>query len=244
MVTEPRKRITGYVVTGLPTAMLSFLIAFTVGTSLADHSHSTQPSGGTVLSAEERAERFQPGGPWQGKGEYGLSEDEARAFIDYPLYWLGETFAGYHLQEIIRNKYTPPSDIPAHEAMDSVTFIYGECSIPDGGRACPVPIVIAIEPVCMKRPEGIAEAATNSSMETTRGQAELLRFRDGHVRLWTGQVSIYLDAPVDQALAKQMIEEFHGFTAEVNPREALPAPDFSGCAPVQIPPIQGVPWED
>lgn len=172
-----------------------------------------------------------PGDPWDGQGQQGLSQDDAEQFSDYPTYWLGEEFAGYNLQAIIREDYQPEPPIPAYEAMDSLGFGYGDCVIPEGASACSVPILIKTEPICLTRPETVAPVAKASELETTRGGAQVLRFADGHMRLWTGNVSIYLSASVDYDLTIQMASELVGFNTDLSASEDLPAPDFSSCSP-------------
>lgn len=63
-----------------------------------------------------------------------------------------------------------------------------------------------------------------------RGGARLLRFTDDHVRLWTGTISIYLDAAANPALLDQMLAQLRGLTGSPGPGEPLPPPDFSACA--------------
>src|ERR671911_1668605 len=51
-----------------------------------------------TMTAEEKAERFRPGRPWDGVGQGGLSERALEEFADYPAFWLGASFEGYNLQ--------------------------------------------------------------------------------------------------------------------------------------------------
>lgn len=236
-----------FIVTALVIAAVTFVLIVSLGDGAARGSGRKSSQAGEsrerpTMSAEERATRFQAGEPWQGKGQHqGISQEEAERFPDYPLLWLGERFAGYNLQAIVRQKYDPPAGIPAHEAMNSVGFAYGDCTIPEGGRACPVPLVVMIEPACLTRPESIATGMRAGPLESVRGGAQLLRFRDGHVRLWTGRVSISIDAPVDPALVDQALQELRGLNVALPVSAPLAPPDFSGCPAVEIPPLQGLP---
>lgn len=237
-----------FILTGVLAAVIVFLMVACGGAGLTQNTGSKpiveNPIAPPTLSAEEREARFHPGPPWQGKGnDQGISQQEAENFADYPLFWLGESFAGYNLQSIIRQKYTPSPPIPSHEAMDSVGFSYGDCTIQPESSSCPVPIVVMIEPACLERPEMIADMAKAGPLETVRGGARLQRFHDGHARLWTGQVSIFLDATADPALVDRMVQELHGIglNREVQAGTPLPAPDFSGCPPIDVPPLKDPP---
>ena len=79
--------------------------------------------------------------------------------------------------------------------------------------------------------------------EHVRGEARLQRFHDGHARLWTGRVNIFLQAPAGPALVDRMIQELHGFgiNRALQAGTPLSAPDFSGCPPVDVPPLKDPP---
>ncbi len=234
--------------TGILAAMIIFLMVACGGgdpaRDVGSKPNGENPSGPPSMPAAEREKRFHPGPPWQGKGnDQGISQQDAEKFADYPLFWLGESFAGYNLQSIIRQKYMPPPPIPAHEAMDSVGFSYGDCTIQPGSTSCPAPIVVMIEPACLQQPAGLANGVSDGSMERVRGAAQLQRFPDGHARLWTGRVSVSMDAPADPALVDRMVQELHGIglNRAVEAGTPLPAPDFSGCSPVDVPPLKNPP---
>ncbi|MDP9373618.1 MAG: hypothetical protein M3Q65_14435 [Chloroflexota bacterium] len=241
-----RHPVLGLALAGVAAATFVFLLLSDVRMGLAQPPGPRPGSTDTpwtppTLTARERAERFQPGPPWQGKGKRGIAQQEAEVFTDYPLFWLGGSFAGYNLQAIVRERYTPPAGVPARYAADGVTFIYGDCKIPAGAHACPVPISITVQPACMKRPDLLAEGMKAGPMETARGGAQLQRFRDGHVRLWTGRVTIYVDAPVDQARTGDLVRELRGINTTARAGDHLPGPDFSGCPPLDVPPLREPP---
>lgn len=245
---KAQRPIFRFILTGILAVVIVFLMVACNGAGLARDAGSKpnigNPSEPPSMPAEEREKRFHPGPPWQGKGnDQGISQEEAENFAEYPLFWLGESFAGFNLQSIIRQKYTPPPPIPSHEAMDSVGFSYGDCTIQPGSSSCPVPFVVMIEPVCLVRPEMIADMAKSGPLETVRGEARLQRFHDGHARLWTGRVNIFLQAPAGPALVDRMIQELHGFgiNRALQAGTPLSAPDFSGCPPVDVPPLKDPP---
>ena len=233
--------------TGLLSAVAVFVLITGIGIGLALGTETkpvvNQPIDPPAMSAEDRAERFQPGPVWEGTGPQGISQQEAEAFADYPLFWLGESFAGYNLRAIHREQFTPPAGVPSIYATDSVSFSYGDCTIPEGYSACPIPLVVSIEPVCKVRPEMVADSAREGAVETVRGGARQLRFRDGHLKLWSGPVSITVDAPADPALVDQMVQQLRGIgvSRAVRAGASLPAPDFAGCPPVDVPPLGSPP---
>ncbi len=106
-----------------------------------------------------------------------------------------------------------------------------------------MPIVVNILPACKKRPDLIADEAKAGLPEPVRGGAQLQRFRDGHIRLWTGRVSILIDAPADQSLTDQIVRELRAMNRMNTARsgDQLPAPDLSGCPPVEVPPLRNLP---
>lgn len=65
--------------------------------------------------------------------------ESAKAFEGFPLYWLGETFEGLEVTEIIDTEATP----------NRVSIIYGSCE-PSGGSepTCALPLQIQIVPLC------------------------------------------------------------------------------------------------
>lgn len=65
--------------------------------------------------------------------------ESAIAFEGFPLYWLGETFEGLEVTEIIDTEATP----------NRVSFIYGSCE-PSGTfePTCALPLQVQIVPLC------------------------------------------------------------------------------------------------
>lgn len=208
-----------------------------------------------TMTEDQRAERFQPGQPWDGEGPQfrsgsqppqGITQTEAEAFTDYPVFWLGESFGGFNLQSIVRNKYDPPAGIPDHEAMDTLGFAYGDCVIPDGASACPVPLVVMTEPICMAQPQWIVEGAKAGDPETVRSGARLQRFEDGHIEIWSGQVSITVHSPGNPGLTEEIIQGLRGMNrinATQRAGTPLAAPEFDNCEPPTIAPRQGNPFD-
>jgi hypothetical protein len=85
--------------------------------------------------AEERGDLVRPRG--------NTSLGQARAFRDYPLYFAGETAAGYRLEAVIRTDRTSPA--PHTE----FSFIYGRCGAV-GDQGCAPPLTILVWPACYR----------------------------------------------------------------------------------------------
>lgn len=192
---------------------------------------------GDAADPSPREAVLTPGAAWDGQGASGLSEADAAQFDAYPLLWLGPTFGGYHLQAIVRQEAAAPAGAPAHAAVDSVSFLYGECAVPTNAISCAAPLTLHVEPGCMARPEWTAGVATAT---TARGEALLRTFPDGHIRLWTGTISVYLNAVGNAELTRAAVNHLTGLNALAAPitaGSALAAPDHSACPPVEVPPL-------
>jgi len=169
---------------------------------------------------------FQPGPPWPGQGTQGIAQQEAEQLSDYPVFWLGEQVAGYNLQAILRDAATP-----------WIGFAYGTCT----ESPCTPPIQIQSEPVCATLPESLFGGSIADDLEPVRGEAQLLRLPDGHVRLWTGQVGIRLS--VDASLADQvdqLVHQLRAINGPIQPGDPLPPPDFTSCPDRSTPVIGSV----
>jgi hypothetical protein len=76
-----------------------------------------------------------PGEPWDSVGEGARTEEDVRAFSAFPLFWLGENFAGYNLTAIGGDERT-------------VTFRYGSCTQSFQGVRCAAPVLVIVGTNC------------------------------------------------------------------------------------------------
>lgn len=189
-----------------------------------------------TMTAQERAERFQAGQPWDGIGPLGsLMQEDLETFTDLPVFWLGDQFGGYNLQWIGRVKYDPPTNAPNARSWDAVTLVYGTCTPAKGYERCPVPAGLHIHPVCSIRPEVVAAAVKDGPLQTLGGGALLQRFRDGHVMLWTGDVVIDMNVLGNPDLIDEAVSALAPVGVSSN-RGLSPsmAPDFTQCQPIDM----------
>jgi len=122
-----------------------------------------------------------------------LCEQEAAAFSDYPLVFAGNEVLGYSLRGCRRNKtpdrYAPDGTL-FHQATDSFTFVYGECTIPEGAPSCPVPVAIIVYPPCE---EPIYPGAVSKTV-AVRGIDAYVK-NDGSIRMEEPTYKLTIYAP-------------------------------------------------
>src|SRR3972149_5328210 len=63
--------------------------------------------------------------PPGGRARISWTVEDAKAFDEFPLYWLGESYEGLPLTDIIRYKFDPPPEMLGAYSEDIVLFIYG-----------------------------------------------------------------------------------------------------------------------
>ena len=156
----------------------------------------------THLLTEPRAAAPGPlwaaGGPAEAGGGR-LSVEEAKAFQEFPLYWVSENFQDLPLVAILRSRYNPDPTLPASRGENMVTFIYGRCE-PKGEGGCAPPLAIQVTPYCQVPPTLLAERVKNEPPSQLRGaQAQWVGQRTSHLRLWTKNVNVAIFAG-DRAL--------------------------------------------
>jgi hypothetical protein len=86
------------------------------------------------------------------------SLEEARAFRAFPVYYAGETVAGFPLTAVNREPVTAPPGTPVAPKLrragdvSSFDFAYGSCSMPSAGKGCSLPLSIQVWPACARYP--------------------------------------------------------------------------------------------
>jgi hypothetical protein len=58
-----------------------------------------------------------------------------------------------------------------------------------------------------------------------------MRFTDDHIRIWTGNVSIYISANADPALVDKVVAALQGVNLSAQVGDELAAPDYANCPP-------------
>jgi hypothetical protein len=145
--------------------------------------------------------------------------EDARAFREFPLYWVGERFGEWDLSSIVRQQ---------HGDQDTVTFVYGRCEVEPGVAGdCPPPLSIRIEPYCSARPELISDAVKQGEVFAFRGaQAQRMT---GHLRIWSGDISVSLFGEEDVVMQAAQVLRPIDAPDQDSPYPDLLPPDPSGC---------------
>ncbi len=162
---------------------------------------SEEESGGLVSSPAETADpgeldpltrvQAESADPNAVAGNSNMSVEEARAFSEFPLYWLGQTYEGLELTTL-------------RGVKNVVTFMYGKCVIKgDGG--CAQPFQVIIRPLCLSRPGTKNPMVHAGELFSLRG-ALAQEYTDGHLELGIGSVSVTLFGP-DRELMKAMAQD-------------------------------------
>jgi hypothetical protein len=88
----------------------------------------------------------------------------------------------------------------------------------------------SVQPACSVLPEWVAEGAKVGGLQTLAGGAQLQRFADGHVVIWTGEVMLDITVAADPVLVNRALAELRGAGRNTAGRGGLlPPPDFSIC---------------
>ena len=167
------------------------------GGSTSSPAESSDPNGGEHGLTNPPAESSDPNAV---AGNSNMSVEDALAFSEFPLYWLGEMYEGLELTTLKRVKYGPEiALIP----QNNFTFLYGKCVVRgDGG--CPAPFSVLVRPLCLSRPGTKAPMVHAGELFTLRG-ALAQEYTDGHLELGIGSVSVTLFGP-SRELMKAMAQ--------------------------------------
>jgi hypothetical protein len=124
-------------------------------------------------------------------GEEEVDLTEARAFDEYPLYWVGERFEDW--------------DLVHFDVMHGfATFIYGHCEVSGNDGGCSPPLSIQISPLC--RHLGVVARAPIWQQRSIRG-APVGTIDSAPVLFTAGaQVKVYRGQGSDPGLARRAIE--------------------------------------
>lgn len=155
--------------------------------------------------------QFYTGEPWDGRGQgASMSQAEIEAFDDFPLFWLGPSYDGYHLQEAI--------DLSAR-----VVFVYGTCPRFPANISCSSPLVVHVLQ-CSYNPYSPLHRASGPPEELPDGVVVQPQF-EGSAAVWTGGVQLQVIFGADPGRVREVVADFEpvGRSAAVGPA------DFAAC---------------
>jgi hypothetical protein len=115
--------------------------------------------------------------------------------------------------------------------MDSFTFIYGRCT-PDGeAERCAAPAYIHVQPICAVLPKNVLEGLGRPDpVRTLAGGAQLQRYSDGHVIIWTGDVVLDIGIVAYREVRDVDLAELRGLGRNgFQPGQPLAPPNFASC---------------
>ncbi|KKL80271.1 hypothetical protein LCGC14_2006420 [marine sediment metagenome] len=131
------------------------------------------------------------------RGNWSLAD--AQDFDGFPLFWVGEEYAGLPLTAIIRSDYVSYERPGIQVREDSVTFLYGSCVIEGGEGGCAAPFQVAVASTCQS-PPGLAAAMVRSGEPFQLRGALAQEYTDGHIELSTQDVSVTVFGPDPESM--------------------------------------------
>jgi len=133
-------------------------------------------------------------------GNMGLAE--AQAFSEYPVYWLGEEFAGLRVTHIDRVYYEHPPGVGLPPS-DMITIVYGDCTPHGTPPTCVRPISITTSSSCTRPQELTARAAKEGEPFSLRSATA--EWVSGSLVIYAGDATVNIiaatDNPREDALA-------------------------------------------
>jgi hypothetical protein len=164
----------------------------------------------------------------EGLGEE-LTVEDAMAFDEFELFWLGEEFMGHRLRGIVHQEYDlgfTPLKSPYPTEVDSVTFLYGDCTpTPGPESSCTLPIAVHVDAYCTKPPHLLLGpyATADGSLEPKE-----VSFGSRSSGLWTEDVFISVNVSPDAPSLATVVDALRS----MDPDGRQPGEDFR---PITVP---------
>jgi hypothetical protein len=162
------------------------------------------------------------GGSILGSPRGNFSVEEARAFREFPVYYVGDSFRELPLTAVLRQKVEPYPGAPPIRP-NYVSFIYGTCDASGGDGGCAPPLEIQTHPSCLSTPADVSRYVTVDGTATVRGVKGVFYDLGSKLVLVTGRstVSIYARGRREVlAVARSL----RGANVPIRPRVELPPP--------------------
>ncbi len=133
---------------------------------------------------------------------------DAEAFEGYPLYWLGEEFAGYELASVLE-----PTN-------GTVGFVYGTCDPVGDDGGCSPPVQVLVTPLCHE----LAVVTRDPAWKARDVRGAPVARLDGPIVLTDGvQVKVYARSSPLARRALEALRTINHAGAEIGPDDPLPA---------------------
>ena len=139
----------------------------------------------------------------------GWTIEEAEAFEEYPVLWVGESFQGLPLTGITRLEFSEPPDVPAPDT-DMVTVAYGDCTPAGTPPTCVPPVQIVSTPYCL-RPRSLAapEVLAGEPFDVRGAVAQWVGPRHSTLVLYGGQSTLTIIATAGERTVLDVASRLH-----------------------------------
>jgi len=153
---------------------------------------------------------------------------QARAFNEHELYYLGQTYQGLPLMQVLRIDWPGsfPDDPKMNRPDHEVIFVYGDCEISPGEDRCPVPLTVTVRP---------ASEIPHDMVKTGAGPPECVRgalvqqLKNGNIQMWTGDATVGIETNgVNLGQAVSRLMRANGGKPDV-PGQPFPPPKGGEC---------------
>jgi hypothetical protein len=139
----------------------------------------------------------------------GWTIEEAEAFHEYPVLWLGESFDAMPVTGITRLQSSEPPGVPAPDT-DMVTVVYGDCTPAGTPPTCVPPVQIVSTPYCL-RPQSLAapEVLAGEPFELRGAVAQWVGPGHATLVLYGGQSTVTIIATAGEDTALEVASRVH-----------------------------------
>ena len=154
-----------------------------------------------------------------------LTVQEAMAFDEFELFWLGEEFMGHRLRGIVHRESDLGFTQLNFSEVDSVTFLYGDCTLSPGPeRRCTLPVSLHVDAYCTKPPHLLLGpyATANGSLDAKEDP-----FGRSY-RIWTEDAFVSVSSTRDGPAIETVVEAVRS----MDPAGRQPGEEFR---PITVP---------
>jgi hypothetical protein len=149
----------------------------------------------------------------QGSGD--MTVEEAVAFQEYPVFWVGPDFNGMPITSVDRMKSSLPPEVSQLLARpvpdtDSLDIVYGDCTPTGTPPTCVLPLQIQSTPYCL-RPASLAapEVLEGEPFELRGATAQWVGPGRNTLVLYTGESTVTIIATAGEATALEMAQSLY-----------------------------------
>ena len=151
------------------------------------------------------------------KGNFSVSQ--ARDYRGFPVFYPGDTVAGYELTAVSRDPLGP-----MRRNQESVLFSYGTCELPPGEGGCSLPVSVSNEPACSRNLSMYAGSLSpRPVMSGVRGTTAAFFEGGSRLEIQTGTTTVVIFA-FSKRNALLVARSLRGLNVPVSADDPLPLP--------------------